>query len=460
MEGCFSILHNGPHGPDGGKIVDMLDMVSSAGVVVKKVSSTRGGEYAGPCPGCGGMDRFRIWPVDKGGGGSFWCRGCGKGGDNVQFLVDFLGYQYRDAFRAVGRAMPDKYRPVGYRPAGACQEPDFVPKTHENPVPTWEIKASEFVLKSHQALLENRKALGYLAGRGLDLQAVQGFKLGWCAGENNNNCMFRPRVSWGLPKMINEKTGKNKMLWIPRGLVIPCFKGGKVHRIRIRRPAEDLQKKTDIKYYVLPGSGREVMGHNPDKNVFVVVEAELDEMMVTRRAGSVAGTVALGSAAVKPGASVFYVLQKALRVLVALDHDKAGQNAWKWWAENFENARQWPVPEGKDPGEAYQAGVDIKEWVTAGLPPAVTMEISTGYDIPGDMYPIEELKMLLEKYPVKIQADEKQAKILFDPGLKNRGVKQRIRDLFFGDDEVHWYLRMYHPEKIIHGGNCEVVKGV
>ena len=28
----------------------------------------------------------------------------------------------------------------------------------------------------------------------------------------------------------------------------------------------------------------------------------------------------------------------------------------------------WSVPKGKDPGEAFELGVDIKEWVRAGLP--------------------------------------------------------------------------------------------
>ena len=135
------------------------------------------------------------------------------------------------------------------------------------------------------------------------------------------------------------------------------------------------------------------MGHNPDHQAFVVVESELDEMMITRQAGSIVGTVGLGSAAIKPGATVFYILKKALRILVALDYDRAGQAAWKWWKENFENARQWPVPEGKDPGEAFQAGVDIKEWVRAGLPPVLTMDTNQGYQIPSGVYPMEELRM-------------------------------------------------------------------
>jgi len=336
--------------------MNLLDSIAGSGVVLKKVATTKGGEYAGPCPGCGGTDRFRCWPADRGGSGSYWCRGCGKGGDDVQFLVDFRGYQYKDAFQAVGRSMPENYRPAGYRAASFSHKTEFKPRVYEEPVETWRKKAQEFVDRAHLALLEEKSVLHYLAGRGLDLQAVKGFKLGWFGGESCKNCMFRPRTAWGLPRMKNKKTGRDKMLWIPRGIVIPCFKAGKIYRVRIRRPKKDLQKKTDIKYYALPGSGHEVMGHNPDHKAFVVVESELDEMMITRQAGSIVGTVGLGSAAIKPGATVFYILKKALRILVALDYDRAGQAAWKWWKENFENARQWPVPEGKDPGGRSRPG--------------------------------------------------------------------------------------------------------
>lgn len=437
--------------------MNLLDAVSRAGVVLKKVASTKGGEYAGPCPGCGGSDRFRCWPVEKGGGGSYWCRQCGKGGDNVQFLVDFLGYQYRDAFKEVGREMPDNYRPVTYRPAMDRSVSEFEPRQYEDPVETWRQKADEFVKSSHAALLDNQQQLDYLARRGLDLQAVMGFKLGWFDGENGKNCKFRPRESWGLPTELKDN-GRKKMLWIPRGLVIPCFKGGKIYRIRIRRPKEDLKKKTDIKYYALPGSGHEVMGFNPGRQAFVVVEAELDAMMVTRHAGSVAGVVGLGSSAIKPGASVYYILKKALRILVALDYDKAGQAAWKWWKETFPNARFWPVPVGKDPGEAYEKGVDIKVWIMEGLPPAMTLDVNYGYQIPEGVYPMKELRMLLQKYPITIQAEETRAKINYAPGFQNKAIRKRVHDLFYGDEQIYWYLTEKHPDSLINGENCMVIK--
>ena len=169
------------------------------------------------------------------------------------------------------------------------------------------------------------------------------------------------------------------------------------------------------------------------------------------------GVGALGSAANKPSARVFYELKKAHRILVALDYDAAGLEAWQWWEHEFDQARLWPVPVGKDPGEACQAGVDIKTWVFQGLPPSITMALQpAGYEPPEGMSTMQELRYLLQHYPVTIRAEEESAEILFDPGFNNRAVRHRIRQLFEWDDDVHWYLRMYHPDTIITGDNCEV----
>jgi hypothetical protein len=240
--------------------MNILDAYESTGLVAKKKSTTKGGEWAGPCPICGGGDRFLIWPNQKGGEGSYWCRRCGKGGDLVQFLVDGCNYSYTEAFKAAGREkQPGYHRKYGrplYRDTKKKSD-EFKPREYESPCHRWAKKAEAFVEESHKALLTNSDELEYLESRGIDEMAVKNFKLGWFPGENDNPCMFRPRTPWGLPEVKSEKTGKPKMLWVPRGLVIPCFKNGKIYRIRIRRPDADIKSPQDIRYYVLPGSGME-----------------------------------------------------------------------------------------------------------------------------------------------------------------------------------------------------------
>lgn len=62
----------------------------------------RGTELYGPCPGCGGTDRFRVWPET----GRYWCRQCNRSGDAIQFLRDFRGFSFQDAAQMVGKALP------------------------------------------------------------------------------------------------------------------------------------------------------------------------------------------------------------------------------------------------------------------------------------------------------------------------------------------------------------------
>ena len=58
-----------------------------------------------------------------------------------------------------------------------------------------------------------------------------------------------------------------------------------------------------------------------------------------------------------------------IQFLIAIDYDDhPGAWAAAWWAENFSQAEIWPPPRGKDPGEAYQKGVNIRDWIIAGLP--------------------------------------------------------------------------------------------
>jgi hypothetical protein len=50
--------------------------------------------------------------------------------------------------------------------------------------------------------------------------------------------------------------------------------------------------------------------------------------------------------------------------------ERPGAAGGKWWREQYQQYKRWPVPRGKDAGEAFAAGIDLRMWVMAGLPPA------------------------------------------------------------------------------------------
>jgi hypothetical protein len=152
-----------------------------------------------------------------------------------------------------------------------------------------------------------------------------------------------------------------------------------VYRIRIRRRKEDL-REGDRKYMLLEGSGQMPMLLPPEGvpdglATWVVVEAELDACAVHHACGGKVGVAGVLTNVGKPDAAAHRWLAKAKLILVALDFDdadargkRAGYQGWLWWRQTYAVAVRWPVPQGKDPGEAFALGVDLAEWVRAAEP--------------------------------------------------------------------------------------------
>lgn len=351
--------------------MDILAIAQSK-TQLKKTASTHGGEWVGPCPSCGGRDRFHVWP-DKTDSkrservGIYWCRSCGKSGDVVQFMVDFDGKSYPEAFAAVGiEAQPSttKYRTPTVPGAKRTVNP-HPPCTLKNDVQAqasdvWQSKAGALVEHASAALKDNNYILTWLKKRGISKQQAEALKLGWLTEDR-----WRHRASWGLEPVLKED-GSEKKLWIPAGLVIPMIAGDTVRRIRIRRFGEQ-----EPRYYVLPGSSMAGMAYGLPQRAAVIVESELDAIMLAGQVGEFCGVVAMGSSSAKPDRELVEIaLSKCAVILVALDCDEAGAKACAWWTSNFPQAKRWPVPAAKDPGDAFAAGVSMVDWIKAGLPSA------------------------------------------------------------------------------------------
>jgi hypothetical protein len=115
-----------------------------------------------------------------------------------------------------------------------------------------------------------------------------------------------------------------------------------------------------------------------ERKAFVVVESELDAIACAA-ATDIAGAIGLGALEIKPDAAAYQILKGAVQILNALDYGdtgggkKAAERAMIWWKENFnDKCDRWPVPAGKDPGEAVKKGIDLGKWIEAGLPPVLT----------------------------------------------------------------------------------------
>ena len=391
----------------------ILDLFQSKALETKKKTAT---EWASACPACGGKDRCSLWPEDQEGRGYYWCRQCGTQGDGIQFLRDFCGMGYADACRAIGVAVQQSLAPPRFAP-GPNRREKLVPKSKATPdaagtAPAgkqetdralWRKKATAFAVWAHARLLETPTALQWLAHRGLDETAVRRYGLGWNPGEHGQSGIVRSRNSWGLPGQV-KADGKPKQLWLPKGLVIPHLGADAdgnnfAHRLRIRRPEEERQRfMPDQKFFVIPGSDMDALylcrrrppgSPRPDGsiNIIAVVESELDALLLHHLAGDLMGVVAAMTSTVKNlPPKLFADLEKADCVLVALDFDepdkngkRAGAEGWPRWNDTFPRAKRWPVPVGKDPGEAFARGENLRLWLMAGLPEGLRFAIQAGH---------------------------------------------------------------------------------
>lgn len=374
---------------------------------VKRVSSRQGGEYHSPCPLCGGNDRFAVFPEQEGGElcqkhglrGTWACmRGCGKGGDLLNWMQEVEGMTFRAACEALGIEREGREKWRAYRPLrmpGRPAAPIFAPRRYALPPEKWRAAATKMAWEAYLRLGQSPLIQNWLARRGLPPAAANTYGLGYIEGEGKaGDCIFRPRSAFGLP----EKSGRDgrpvRAFRVPRGVTIPVWSGypvsekTEVLRIRIRRRNADIDPSNpkDPKYLLVPQPGQAysaplLLPPSPDVApqfaTWVIVESELDAMAVHHACEGRVGVISILSVRVKPDAACHAALARAARILVALDADEdkpdgsnPGAEAWPWWRQTYPQARLWPVPVGKDPGEAFALGVDLAEWIFAALPPS------------------------------------------------------------------------------------------
>ncbi len=367
---------------------NLLFLLENLGFQPRRASVAHGGEYHSGCPGCGdggkgkNSDRFHVWPEKQTGGlcaGRFWCRQCGVSGDTIEFLVKFGNMTFQAACAELGIVLKENQDQGTRRPktptvpSQRVFSPGF--REYELPSPIWSKKAGAFLDDCHQRLLESANALQWLADRGIDRQAVVTYRLGYNESSKGKD-RYRPRKLWGLPEETNAK-GKPVKLWLPRGWVIPLLTdAGTVIQLRIRRLDADIAAfMNTIKYLMVKGSCPGTMVLHPQAEAHAVVESGFDAVLIASRFTGLVGAVTTWNSSARPDIQSAEILHRSQCILNCLDFDAAGRNEQLWWSDTFRRNKRWPVPVGKDPGDAYKEGVDIRQWILKGLPPGLAWKV-------------------------------------------------------------------------------------
>jgi hypothetical protein len=264
---------------------------------------------------------------------------------------------FPEACSFLGRDLPPPSSLGGKRSA----KPSWEPRVTAAPGDLWQTKARKLVDDSVHNLWEpyDTLALDFLIKeRGLTEATIKEFSLGCILFDQ-----WEPAPEWGLEEVLKDD-GKAKKLWFPRGHVIPLCTGDQVLRVRIRRP----KSAGDPRYYLQRGSDTRAMILGTEKPVSIIVESELDALLLHQEANDLVNVVALGSAQSRVDQWVSDLLNQSRLILVALDFDRAGATeSWGWWKEHYRQAYRWPPASGKDPGDMWAAGVNIRTWVEIGI---------------------------------------------------------------------------------------------
>ncbi len=307
------------------------------------------GERYGPCPKCGGRDRFHVrWYAGR---EWFFCRQCHpQRGDAIEYLRWAHGMTYREACAVLGQPSD--------RPAGrATRQPMTVRGVvipnclDEAPPAEWQAAMSALVERCAASIPP--AVMRYLREeRGLSDETIRAHKLGY------NPTAHKVARRW----------------WIERGITIPTFYAGSLWRVNVRRRADDLRDGRG-KYIAASASKVQLfngdMLASPDVHTVIICTGEFDAMLAQQHAPAGVTCVTFGSESKRPTWEFDY-LTRDKRVIIVFDNDSAGERYRQAWRSMGKQAR---VPTGKDITDYWRSGGDLAGWLTG-----LTIHLTTDVD--------------------------------------------------------------------------------
>lgn len=296
---------------------------------VKKVSSTAGGEWAGPCPFCGGQDRFRVQPER----GRWWCRQCSRDErweDAIAYLQRRDGMSFQDARQTLNGMTPLPSPPVRRAPEAPTEPP-----------PRWQQAAAVAVGRGVDRLWSDAgsAARRWLHARGLTEDTLMRWLVGFSPGERMDT------------------------LWVPHGIVIPWCAEQSIWQLKVRRPRR--AGSVEPKYVSVRGGRPHLYGVDRfvGRPYLVLTEGEFDAMLLWQHVHDIADVGTLGSCGGTPTERVLWHLTPYRTIFLAHDADKAGEECAIRLRSLSGRLRRIRPVHGKDITDFHCAGGSIRSWL-------------------------------------------------------------------------------------------------
>lgn len=300
-------------------------------------------ELYGPCPFCGGRDRFHakdnVWFCSH-------CTGRPEPGHPWQDAIDLARRLYNVDFNEAVMRLTGVTKPV--TPPRRSIPPRPLPQPITPPA-DWQTKAFEAALDLADDLWrpQQDKARAWLNARGIDDAAIYRYSLGYTEGGNVGGIDFK----------------------MGRGIVIPHWseRYKTMFALKVRRP---VKSGTPGKYYCATGSRPTSNLFNSDsligQTIAFVTEGELDTLALHSKISDLAAVVTLGSKGAKLADRWLADLYHIKRFIIVTDcgEDEAAANYWLSLVG--QRGRRIILPGGaKDICNAASNGLDLRDWAIA-----------------------------------------------------------------------------------------------
>ena len=318
--------------------------------------------HIGPCPFCGGEDRFTIMHTDN--GDRWFCRKCsdGKYHDALAFRMRAEGKSFKDVVSGEGKKVSGGAGEKGSRRSPAPFHPFSPAPLLTAPDEDWQISH----LVAQKRVADNLWLTGDTPADAPEITQVVWHYLRAYRGLSPDT--IRRAMLGYNPQGLQLADGSA----YPPGLHIPCLVDGQLWYVKARLPKAARQTAAEHgrrlpKYMMLRGSRAALFNADAlvGARVAVVVEGEFDALLLGQFLPAGWAAVTMGGAATLPGATFLPYFGALERVLLCLDNDDAGQRALAAWSGLLAWAEVAPpLPGGaKDLTDFWRMQGDLDEWI-------------------------------------------------------------------------------------------------
>ena len=344
------------------KTTDLLQLAGHY-THLKRIASSGGGEWAGPCPipGCRcHRDGFRVQPRQK----RWLCRNCtdGKWQDAIALVMRIEGLPFGEAVQnLVGN-------PVSTLPVQAAPTCNT---TSTPPAYSWQKRAREILLRAQELLWspagEQPVSWEMPDARTGQVQAVRISPLDWLRERGlKDETIRKSQLGW-IPQDVRDEAGhwgmSGKPLFLSQGISLPGVVGGDCWYLKVRR----LRGKP--KYLHVRGSRPALFMANylAVHPAILFCEGEFDALLLSQEAGDLAGIATFGSASQHLDVVAWgWYLLHADCFLVAYDMDGKSESGAQGLL-TLRHAVRANIPKlqpkDKDLTDFHKSGGDLRRWL-------------------------------------------------------------------------------------------------